>query len=1390
MSILVYAVTKCANVFNEQANPNLTVKRNNWKDSANAVGKNTKYAQANYTKKSTTSKGKTTVSYTVPHISTAHDYRLNIPTDAYISKVTITASMRLSSSKMNVKAPMAAFMIYGGKGSVTQQTSTGKTGWYGSTYRVYPSKKLTTSWQEINYVMSGADFNKKGYSASQLNRTVMGVDLHCQTPTSMSTTNVAIYIRWVCITVEYDLPDYTLTYNKVTSGDNPVEIDVGDIDCVVATFKNKTKADGGNQIVDVQLPFGAEIDSYQLSNKSIALNVVDEFEGKYQWVCNGSGLATNTLKLCLKYEAYGLKSLVNTHNNNDYPYYVYPYVNPNNDYGNVNVVPNTIQQNEKSCFDFYAKVVSDDDLIIFNVKVDGDELTDWSNVSNAILEYYNNTNHGNNLIGWSLDDSSAIQGISINEEYTNNNQIAFNVPTATELEIRWKGCFLPLTNGENHIIVTDGDTGDTFPFPYYSLIYKELPTEIVFDDLIFADHRILFEVETAGYIIPIDFKRTDRYMMEGDCTLTAHKWEKVAYIGSVPIKMSHYEPDHDFTNKGLSESFKNTTYKGKEMIYEEDTSLKIKAPPKDWTTWQGLTKLDKPIPVNAVPKAFEGDVLNHRGWAEITGIKGVSKTNPLYYDGEIELDYITHDINTRFKIEKGTASNKAELPELMATIVESGDEFATYTIINADGETETSEGFFVLDTDGSYIYDPTMEEALRTLVAIDNKQFVQIKSDEPLSERSRITMDWRSTKIPENKENNLSREIILGLSDGTPIFKYTYYDYVWDTNNEYFIVSVLGEVLVNDVWEVAIQQELILDVDIESLQLTLDTNGNLVQEEEPDVDVEDEEEGEVYSYNDFVYGSTVTFDLNGNILNIRDVGYNGKTISATVELQTGQYLMEINHINNNTDGDSNDIIEFFDFEVMESLIATDFGNDYSNMYVSSFPVGDKDLMFTRLGEEGTLYYFKDDGRPFTYIQEPFYMYFGGVDLTNAVGSSIFDFDNSYTVVYLTNGLVRLGFNRLNGDLYLSKYDVYANEYIPVATLKCTNTDFGVGAFSDDKIEVVAGTTVYTMYRGHPYVIIKHPDEDIEFKTNWNRVYGESINDNVSEYPTYWDLLNHSNLLPVDIGGSNISKSRLIIDDVEEDVTIPNLTLIQLTDPIYNDEYSYWQVSGTVSNVEEEIPLGVDFNSVFGDVVWETGVNTDVVSAVLLNHVSKSVISSGETSRLYAEVLNSFGNGVSSKSVVFYQYNPLLFYYEGLGGFEVDGFRYNTSALTLTSDDTGTTVLNDGSGATRIFWANITGTSTSDSEYDYFGDTNILYDLLNVTGTVYFVLRRSDMIFYQKALSDTGSYEFKYNNGSVSMYLDGTLVDTVSVDNTANYHIAFYIANNGSFKFKNFIIGGY
>ena len=1242
-----------AQTVNGQINPNSSTVYNEWKNEANAVGHTQTFAKAKYSRK-ISKKGN--YYYITPVYLTAHDFQLNIPKEAYIQKVVVQVCAKIDNSDLNVKAPSCWFMVYGGKGTKNvSEAKANKTGWHNGAYRVYSDEKLSTSEKVFDYAFTGKEWNKMGYPSTALNQSKMGVDIHFDAPLDHKCKSGQVLIKWVRIRVNYDLPDYYIAYTPSANivSNNPLEMDINERYNVKVGFGNRNVANGGNQKVYINLPLGTVLDSY--SPNTANLTQVDT--NKYKWTVDGSGNAVNKVTLGLHSEVGGLRSIVSTHKSIEYPFYIEPLPFADRDYANVRIESNEVKQMQPSCFFFSAKVNSHDGNVDFDVVVESENRPDISKVSDAIKETFPNGLNRNFLVEWELYDSSLIQGATIN--HSTSDSISFDVPPDTDVELKFRGCFIPIESGQNTLVLTNTGDNSTYSYSYYATPFETLEVPIQTETILINDHRVLNTLDTAFDVLPFTTKVGDKVMVEKSCGFRMHIQEQVPYIGCIPIKHAHHDPSSSFGNDGLISQYKNKTYTGKKGELEEDRDLKIWLPKQDWTTLEGLSELDKPIPLNTVPAAYEGDVLNHRGWAELTKVK-VDKKSPLYYHGSLDLTYLTHNINSRFMITKGGKVIDEKFETMMSAVLESGDEFANTTYINQDGERVTnSTGYFNVDTDGIYIYDDDAVENQRTLISLDNSQYATIITDEPLPEHFNISCEWSSTKIPENRENNIERIISLYDGNNQPILEYEYFDFEF-TDTAFYKCTVQCRVMTFSGWEVLFEKDINLSADLESLNLTRDVvTGELVSESEPYIDelVEDETdttiETEAFTYSDYTYGSTVHFKVDMNELTILDEGMSGIEVSQTIPLDYAPRYYQIKFANKNTDGDTNDVYNFFDFEVEESVLLSDFEKDYANLVVSSFPIRDKTLIFTRECEEGTLYYYKDDNTLFSYMQEPFYMYFCGVDLKANNDVSIFNLNNSYRVFYLQNGLVRIGFDRFDGEIYLAKYDIYSRQYITVSYLQLTNyTDFNIGAYSDDKIEVVAGTTVFTMYRGHPYVVVKHEDDDIQFKSVWNRVYGESVNGQALDIPALWELVNYNNMLPVEIAGENVDVSGWIVDsdDEEEDANINTTLNLQKHDnsTVYNNEDVIFDISGTVTSsedtlVDEVIPVDdvETFDGFLGTYSMSIEVDTSVPHHLNLI-VPLQIIQTGQNIALKGMLEDFDGNGVSGKRIDFYEvFTPVL-----------------------------------------------------------------------------------------------------------------------------------------------------
>ena len=164
------------------------------------------------------------------------------------------------------------------------------------------------------------------------------------------------------------------------------------------------------------------------------------------------------------------------------------------------------------------------------------------------------------------------------------------------------------------------------------------------------------------------------------------------------------------------------------------------------------------------------------------------------------------------------------------------------------------------------------------------------------------------------------------------------------------------------------------------------------------------------------------------------------------------------------------------------------------MIVSPTILPNNKCLFTRLTDEGRLYYYSyDNVKDTKYIGSPFNFYKGGTNLKNQIGSDIFDLSTGANPIYLTNGLCKISIHRISGYVELFAYDPADNEWYYVNTLKIDNHDYTttLDDYDDDRIIITFSGVTFTMWRGRPYVEIKHNGKDIRLLDYRDRVYCET-----------------------------------------------------------------------------------------------------------------------------------------------------------------------------------------------------------------------------------------------------------------------------------------------------------
>lgn len=1108
--------------------------RTDWTNVNGAVGHvNSTHANGHYYN----TKGK----INKPHALSCYDFGVKLPQYAVITGIEFVVKMRAVNG-LSVNAPNGTFMAFNVQVKDTID-NTGN-GWRTHAYRCNPNEKLSKSWKQVHYTMPKKDveiFNKysKANQAEVVTKDRFGIVLRSLD----SKTTGHIEVAWVQLKVTYDIPTTYIRYKSVSNDENnPTLAYIDEVKEIEIEFGNTSKtASLPEQTLNVDIPYGFEVQGYSYGDSSIYF---DEELG--WWTVSGKAGSKSTLTLVCVPKAINQK-VISIGNDviQESKGYFNIFGNPPEDWGDGYIEHSTLQQGEKSCVSGYLKWTSQDETANPYLQLGSDNLTENDIISVEVTS----DNEDVYLIDYSLQ----------------NNRVLFNihVPSQVDVDMAIHVCYYPRRAGTITLAIPNYfKQADVLEPNQYTLVFNRDNQGNCTNVFELRHHRFITSVDTDLSVIPIRFADTSSNIYVDNSTLKLDQWKKRRYIGCVETEHSHYDPDSTFEDDLLNEHYKNTQYIGKANEYDEDISLKIKLRPWQVPTIQGLIKIDKPIPINLVPTAFEGDPLNHRGWAEITKIKS-EKTNPLWYDCEIDVKYITHNIISRFNIFRGDSPNSSKLPSVYQTSLSSGEDI---------GE------FFDVDTDGTYVFDDDEEETQRNLFSISNGQTITLTSKNVLGSKSVVEFYWDTTLFSELRENNISRIVQLIDTEDNVVFEYEHCNF--DFTDDLYTCDIIGRVSNENGFVPEINQS---DVYLHS-----------------DFEFTDDETDEEYDEEDIdVYGSQTRFSLNNNELTIRELGFSGNEFEKTVKLETGSYYFRVIVTNNNNDADTSNVLNWFDFTINELAFNSELSKYYGSLVVSPYPVPNKTIVFTRESEEGTIYYLQDDGGDFKFLLEPFYQYLCGVDLVTSDKISVFDFNNSYPVIYMSNGLIRFGVNRINGDLYLDKWDYESKSFIRTNRFRIIKFDDVETVKIDDDIITIQISDLYvTMWRGRPYVEINHKSDDIEMIDTFNSAFADGINDEVYAYPQKWELVNAKNKLPECIGGTKLIKTSCMeltiddstLDDLGDFIIVPSKTDCQLGEEVILT-ISADVEDGEVSLVINDKVAGTNVGQTITATLSEIGINT-------------------------------------------------------------------------------------------------------------------------------------------------------------------------------------------------------
>lgn len=261
----------------------------------------------------------------------------------------------------------------------------------------------------------------------------------------------------------------------------------------------------------------------------------------------------------------------------------------------------------------------------------------------------------------------------------------------------------------------------------------------------------------------------------------------------------------------------------------------------------------------------------------------------------------------------------------------------------------------------------------------------------------------------------------------------------------------------------------------------------------------------VDEYEGKTFGSDIYFELKNNTLNFIDYGMLpegsngvGKIVLNDIKLPESEYELEVEIIyGNNSFQRLNNLNGYLKFRSFEDISVLN-NLKYNNILCSPVPISNSITRFTRHTDEGTMYYVEtplvdnQKVRP-TYLCNPYIQYKGGTELNSENGISLFNLDNGFSPVSVDNGLVKCEFHRRSGYISIYRYDDITDMWYKCNTLKLSdNPQLELWKYTDDMCEIHFGNTIWKMWRGRPFIQIKHTNDDFRILNTVDKVYCETV----------------------------------------------------------------------------------------------------------------------------------------------------------------------------------------------------------------------------------------------------------------------------------------------------------
>lgn len=271
-----------------------------------------------------------------------------------------------------------------------------------------------------------------------------------------------------------------------------------------------------------------------------------------------------------------------------------------------------------------------------------------------------------------------------------------------------------------------------------------------------------------------------------------------------------------------------------------------------------------------------------------------------------------------------------------------------------------------------------------------------------------------------------------------------------------------------------------------------------------------------FDSNGQMYGSSWHMDMNDGLINIYDYGLTSdgginapKILISNTEIDQTDYKLqiEVDHPDVTNISTLPDLKTRYWLNITEDETTSPYLALYNNIIISPSPVPDRACHFVRHTDEGLLYYYDwQYVGDINYMGTPYNQYKAGCDLQTVDGYSQLDTESGYDPICITNGLVKVVFHRLAQHAEIFRYDYEHKKYILVRGVKIEEIgNIQLESFNDDKIVIRFGKTTWTMWRGHPFVQVKHPNSDLTFVDGVDTVWCEVEYNGHLGTPTITDI---------------------------------------------------------------------------------------------------------------------------------------------------------------------------------------------------------------------------------------------------------------------------------------------